>query len=372
VAVLAGCAPKSNHFGIIFISNEVAGPADIYRIPDNTQSEIEQLTFSPTIGEYYLLVSKNGDRIIFEAGPTSLAEDPSESTVEERQHMYLLDTASKELIDITNLLVERLTVGNYFSIDWSLDEEQFVSLVYEGGGFDIESFLEFRDFDGKNKRVIPIPLIGDIPSLINGVKWSPDGKKLALSRGVIGLEQQLKTPGSALLIYDLDSGQLTELADYQENCYLPKWSPTSQQVVTTCYSVLPYTESVAPSAVRIFSVENPGQPYERLAITPCWEPSWSPDGQQIVFVCYKDEDHMGLFIINSDGNGIREVKPENLESPTLLRYPIWSPDGTQIIYVAGTDSGSTNIYSVNPDGSNNLPLTRQVGWYQIVSVYPVP
>jgi len=372
LAALAECAPKSSRFGIVFISSEETGTADIYRIPDNTQSEVEQLTFTPTIGEYGLLVSKNGDKIIFEASPYSLVEEPSESAVEERQHMYLLDTASKELIDITNLLVERLTVGNYFSMDWSLDEEQFVLLAYEGGGSEIDSFLEFKDFDGKNKKVIPVPLIGDIPSLINGVKWSPDGKKLALSRGVIGLEQQLKTPGSALLIYDLESRKLTQLADYQENCHMPKWSPTSQQVVTTCSSVLPYTESVAPRAVRIFSVENPGQPYERLAVSPCWEPSWSPDGQQIAFVCYKDNDHMGLFIINSDGNGIREVKPENLENPAFLKYPVWSPDGTQILYVAGTDSGSTNIYSVNPDGSNNHPLTRQVGWYQIVSVYPVP
>jgi Tol biopolymer transport system component len=373
---LTGCAPRSNRFGIVFISNEVAGPTDIYRIPDNTQSEIEQLTFTPTIGEYHLLVSKNGDKIIFEAGLTSLVEEPSESAVEERQHIYLLDTASKKLVDITNVLVERSTVGNYFNMDWemdwSLEEDQFVLLAYEGGGFEIESFLEFKDFDGANKRVIPVPLVGDIPSLVQGVKWSPDGKKLALTRGVIGLEQQLKTPGFSLLVYDLDSGKLTRLADYQENCYRPKWSPTSQQVVTTCASVLPYTDMVAPDALRIFSVEKPGQPYERLALSPCLEPSWSPDGKQIAFVCYKDDDHMGLFIINSDGNGIREVKLENLESPAFLRYPIWSPDGTQILYVAGTDAGSTNIYSVNPDSSNNRLLTNQVGQYKIISTYPVP
>lgn len=321
---------------------------------------------------YNLLVSKNGDKIVFVAGRDSLGAESSGPTVEKRQHIYILDTISKKLVDATNVLVEYTMVPLDFRMDWSPDSEQFVLLVYEGGGFEIKSLLEFIDFDGKNKKTTPVPMADEIPSLINSVQWSPDGRKLALTRRVIGIAQQLQTPGSALLIYDLDSGKIIELADYQDNCYRPAWSPTSRQVVATCATVPLHTNISAPDSVRIFNVENSSQPYEHLALSPCLEPSWSPDGKQIAFVCYKGIDQMGLFIINSDGNGIREVKPENLGSPALLRYPAWSPDGTQILYVAGTDAGHSNVYSVNPDGSNNHALTNQEAFYRIISVYPVP
>ena len=92
----SSCGSVSHRFGIIFITNEVIGPTDIYRMPDNTQSKIEQLTFTPTIGEYNLFVSKNGDEIIFEAGDTELIEQPSDLAIEKHEHIYLLDTGNKK------------------------------------------------------------------------------------------------------------------------------------------------------------------------------------------------------------------------------------------------------------------------------------
>jgi Tol biopolymer transport system component len=370
---LTGCASKSNRFGIIFTSNGM-GPIDIYRIPDNTQSKVEQLTFTPTIGEYQLLVSKNGDKIVFEAGPTGLDEDTSELGVEKLRHIYLLNTTSKKLVDITNVLDKYPQVNPEFFMDWSPDQKQFAVITYDGAGYEIKSFLELTDFDGTNKKDILIPTAGEIPSLINGVKWSPDGKKFVLTQRVIGIEEQLQNPGAAILVYDLDNGKLMQLTDYKDGCLPVEWSPTSQQIVATCAYTPPYgAEGISgPETIRIFDVENPGQPYEHLTSSPCYNPSWSLDGKQIAFVCDKGTKQAGLFIINSDGNGIREVMLGNLENPAVLKNPAWSPDGTQIVYVAGTDSGHTNIYSVNVDGSNNHPLTHQIANYQELSVYPLP
>ena len=249
--------------------------------------------------------------------------------------------------------------------DWSPDQKQFAFITYQTG-------LGIMNFDGTNREDISIPALGEIQN-IKHIKWSPDGKKLALIHGVVGLDQQLQHPGKALLVYDLESGKIKQLADYETNCFLPPiWSPNSQQVAATCSYILPYTELPAPNVVRIFSTENPGQPYERLALSPCNDPSWSPDGKQLAFMCDKGTDQMGLFIINSDGSGIHEAKLENLGNPADLRSPIWSPDGTQIIYVAGTDTWHENIYSTNPDGSNNHALTHQDASYQDLSVYPIP
>jgi Tol biopolymer transport system component len=369
----AGCTSKSDHFGIIFTS-ESSGPMDIYRIPDNTQNKVEQLTFTPTIGEYRLFVSKNGDKIIFEAGSTSLSEEPSEALTEERQHIYLLNTTTKKLVDITNVLEDRYAmVSRDFSMDWSPDQKQFAIITYDGEGSEIASFLELMDFDGKNKKDILIPGAGDIPSLINSVKWSPDGKKFVLTRGVIGVEQQSKNPGSAILIYDLESENLLQITDYRDHCFPQEWSPTSQQIVATCSYVPPFGAEGTPGlqTVRIFNVENPGQPFEQPTFSPCYDPSWSPDGKQMVFVCDKGVDQRGLFIKNFNSSGIYEVNLEGLENHAFLKEPMWAPNGAQIVYVAGSDAAHTYIYSVNPDGSNNHSLNSMESSYSITAVYPL-
>jgi Tol biopolymer transport system component len=341
---------------------------DIYRISDNTQNKIEQLTFTPTIGEYHLLVSKNGDKIIFEAGATELTAPPSELALEKLDHIYILDTVSRELEDITDIFTAPPIIHPPMQIEaWSPDQKQFAFINYQTG-------LGIMNFDGTNRKDIPMPSLGEFPNIFL-VSWSPDGKKLAMNHNV-DESQQLQNPGAKLLVYDLERGTLTQLADYNEGCAQPKWSPTSQQVVATCSYRFPYFYEVAdpnviPETVRIFDVNHPGQPYERLTFSPCSDSSWSPDGKQIAFVCYKDASKKGLFIVNSDGNDIHEVNL-GLGNLAVLKNPSWSPDGTQIVYVAGADSGHTNIYSVHPDGSDNHPLTTQVAFYSIVSVYPVP
>jgi Tol biopolymer transport system component len=102
----------------------------------------------------------------------------------------------------------------------------------------------------------------------------------------------------------------------------------------------------------------------------CRYSAWSPDGKQIIAVCLRE--NLGLFLINSDGTGFREIKIKDSDNFAHLSYPVWSPDGMQIVYIAGDDWNLTNIYSVNLDGSNNHPLTSQVGEYSVLSVYQVP
>lgn len=363
--VLIGCIPQSRRFGVIFTNNN----ADIYRIPDNTKSEVEQLTYTPEVGEYPFLVSKNGEKILFQVGLTGNDE-------ERQQNVYILDTFKKEITNITNVFTTHWMVSHYFNADLSSDEKWFVTTKYGGSGYEIESFLELIDFKGENRREIPIPTPKDIPSLIQSAKWSPDGKKFVLTRGVIGSEQQLQNPGSDILVYYLESGNLVQITDNLDGCLPRGWSPDSKKIVAICSSNIPYmidSKSFLPNNVRILDIEKPEQPYGHIAFTSCNDPSWSPDGKQIAFVCNKSINRRGLFIVNSDGNGIHEITLGNLENPEILHTPIWSPDGTQIVYVGGSDNLHISIHSINLYNLTESVLTNQDDDYiRLEAVYSLP
>jgi Tol biopolymer transport system component len=232
------------------------------------------------------------------------------------------------------------------------------------------------NFDGTDRKDVPMPSLGD-QLFIGLVRWSPDGKKLVMNNSVFEPGIPLVYVGAQLLVYDLENGKLMQLADKDEDCLGAMWSPTSQQVAATCFPN-PSNEneitdpSLIPSTVRIFGVNQPGQPYGGSPFSLCSDLSWSPDGKQLAFVCDKDKSHKGLFVENSNGNGVHEVKLGILGNPAVLKNPVWSPDGTQIIYVAGADYKNTNIYSAQLDGSGNHALTNQEASYSLISVYPIP
>jgi TolB protein len=83
-----------------------------------------------------------------------------------------------------------------------------------------------------------------------------------------------------------------------------------------------------------------------------YEPSWSPDGTQIVFASQATADAaFDLFIMNADGSGLYQVTFD-----MDAREPVWSPDGSRIAFYSNVD-GNDDIYVVAPDGSAVERLT---------------
>jgi len=87
-----------------------------------------------------------------------------------------------------------------------------------------------------------------------------------------------------------------------------------------------------------------------------WHPSWSPDGQKIVFVKIQTGDsgrlwsESDIWIVNVDGTELRQVT----DLPGSELYPSWSPDGKRIAFIhSETTGGPTNstVHVVNADGS---------------------
>ena len=163
----------------------------------------------------------------------------------------------------------------------------------------------------------------------------------------------------------------------------------------TSQIVLASTRSGIP---QLYLVNADGTDLTQLTIMErgACQPSWSPDGSQLVFIspCLGRADFFetiynesSLYIINADGSGLKQLTP----APGSDFEPAWSPDGTRIAFTS-VRGGFRQIYSLDietlevslltnttsaiessqpawsPDGTKIAYMARRVGAYQIWSM----
>ena len=69
----------------------------------------------------------------------------------------------------------------------------------------------------------------------------------------------------------------------------------------------------------------------------CQEPSWSPDGERIVFHSYRSGNYH-VWTIKKDGTELQQITEGDFDD----REPDWSPDGKSIIF-SSDRSGNYDI-----------------------------
>ncbi|MBC8170568.1 MAG: PD40 domain-containing protein [Anaerolineae bacterium] len=123
----------------------------------------------------------------------------------------------------------------------------------------------------------------------------------------------------------------------------PSWSPDGKQLLWS---------SLRDLNLELYSSANtPGAPVTRLTNTPArdWFGAWSPDGSRIVFTSDRggSED---LYIMQADGSNLRQITTD----PAVDTQPMWSLDGTMLLFVSERENllstGIVDLYLVAPDG----------------------
>ncbi len=180
---------------------------------------------------------------------------------------------------------------------------------------------------------------------------SPDGRRIVLE----GFNERRPDLNGLYTVSASDGGDLVAITDSPRGGYdaYPQYSPDGTQVV-----FFRAKAGVSPQGSGgLFVVNSDGSGVRQ--ITP-WgsaflTQSWSPDGAWIVF----QRPYGQLMLVDPDGSGMRRI-PVELPTGSGAANPSWSPDGGWIVFSLQT-GGHANIFMVRPDGTGLQQLTHGAG-----------
>ncbi len=156
---------------------------------------------------------------------------------------------------------------------------------------------------------------------------------------------------------DLNHGSVDQLTSLFGVDNAPEISPDKQQLVYM-------HNSVAKNTYQIIIANSNGSNSGNIPGINGWDPTWSPDGTQILFASDKNGTNQ-LYTVKLDGSKLKKIT--NL--PAIRGRSDWSPDGQYIVTYSG-EPWHRELFIMNADGSNVHQLSPSGGNSQGPSFSP--
>ncbi|MFQ6015737.1 MAG: PEGA domain-containing protein [Anaerolineae bacterium] len=202
--------------------------------------------------------------------------------------------------------------------------------------------------NGSGMRLVPIP---DIPRGVTGATLSPHGQQIAYSSY------------DRTWLMDVDTASRQELAlnGPAGNSFL-RWSPDGLRIA--------YVKVMVDNVYRageLWVMNANGSVPKRISLgnSQDFDPVWSPDSSRLAFV---HRENVGDATADQDPSRlvsnlwVFDIKAESLRSVTAFQgqrvwQPSWSPDGRLLAFVCD-DSGRDEVWLVNVEEGRVWQLTR--------------
>ncbi len=149
-----------------------------------------------------------------------------------------------------------------------------------------------------------------------------------------------------IYVMDEDGQNVRRLTFHPSSERCPSWSPDGQSIVFS---------STWDIQVRgqIYMMDSDGNNVRRLINSSSYDscPKLSQNGQKVVFV--SSQHFSNIYVMDIDGKNVNKLIKDN----TLGGFPAWSPDGRKIAFDAISDGNNADIYIMNADGTGIQRLT---------------
>ncbi|MBJ7356699.1 hypothetical protein [Nocardioides sp.] len=174
--------------------------------------------------------------------------------------------------------------------------------------------------------------------------WSPDGTRLVYTLRPNGVTGQI-------WVINAD-GTDRHMIHQGPSVEAPSWSPLGDKIAFQRRRTPTVGEPVSDTDTEVFVMDADGSNVTQLTtntdpdapgLAVDGDPTWSPDGSQIVFYSSRDGScaptmpycEGDLFLMNADGSDVTRLPGPGFEGDTS-----WSPDGSSLAYVTLPRVGS--------------------------------
>lgn len=264
-------------------------------------------------------------------GPSSVTWSPdAESLIYSMQgSLWRQELGSKTAVQLT------AGPGYDYQPDWSADGRRIVFVRYNNDA------MELHALDPESGHVTQLTEGGAVNV---EPRWSPDGSQLAYvsTSGTGRFHVFVGTVnGSSLDAAPLAPERESKVERYYYSSYdhelSPSWSPDGDGILYVGNPEIPY----GTGAIWRRSLAAGSEPVLVRSEETTWKarPDWSPDGQRVIYSSYLGRQWNQLWIASIDGSAY----------PFPLTYgnydvvsPRWSPDGRKIAYIANA-AGNTEL-----------------------------
>ncbi len=179
---------------------------------------------------------------------------------------------------------------------------------------------------------------------------APDGKSVVYS----AYNKQSKR--YEIYEFNLITNESEVLTNAIGDLNAPEISPDGRTIAFTRFTT-------DPERPTTWLMDRDGSNLRQVSKVAAWDPTWSPDGRQILFASYVN-DSSQLFSVNVDGSGLRQVS----DLPALRGRSDWSPLGVIVTYSG--KPWQRELFTMNPDGSGPRQLSPSGGNSQGPSFSP--